>query len=107
MSYILSNLVILVSVHIFRKTESIVTLLNDLGTPMYNDDIVKYALSGLSEKYSHVAGIIAHRDPFPDLETMCSMVITMEIRINSMNALSRLDNFFISSMLWKRTVTKT
>lgn len=52
----------------FHKTESIVALLNDLWTPMNNDGIVTYALSRLSEKFSHVAGIIAYRDPFPNLE---------------------------------------
>lgn len=28
-----------------------------------------YAVNGLSEKYEQVAGFIAHRDPFPNLET--------------------------------------
>ena len=35
----------------FRKIESIVTLLNDLGSSMSDDDVVTYAINGLSEKY--------------------------------------------------------
>ncbi|GKC28511.1 hybrid signal transduction histidine kinase M [Tanacetum coccineum] len=42
-----------------------------------------HALHGLSDKFAHVAGIIAHRDPFPDLETMRSMVITEDMRLKA------------------------
>jgi hypothetical protein len=54
----------------FRKIESIVTLLNDLGSTMTDDDVVTYAINGLSEKYANLATIIVHKDPFPDLDTM-------------------------------------
>ncbi|GJR45033.1 hypothetical protein Tco_1313136 [Tanacetum coccineum] len=37
---------------------------------------VTYAINGLSKKFAHVAEIIAHRDPFPDLATVRSMVTT-------------------------------
>ena len=67
----------------FRKIEFIVTLLNDLGSSMSDDDTVTYAINGLSEKYANLATIIAHKDPFPDLDTMRSMVITEEMRLNS------------------------
>nr|GEX67661.1 hybrid signal transduction histidine kinase M [Tanacetum cinerariifolium] len=67
----------------FRKIESIVTLLNDLGSSMTDDDVVTYAINGLSEKYAQLATIIAHKDPFPNLDTMRSMVITEEMRLNS------------------------
>jgi hypothetical protein len=46
---------------------NIVTLLNALGSPLSNDDVVTYAINGLSDKFVHVVGIIAHHDPFPDL----------------------------------------
>ncbi|GJY24841.1 hybrid signal transduction histidine kinase M [Tanacetum coccineum] len=46
----------------FRKIESIVTLLNDLGSSMTDDDVVTYAINGLSEKYAQLATIIAHKD---------------------------------------------
>ena len=67
----------------FRKIESIVTLLNDLGSSMSDDDIVTYAINGLSDKFANLATIIAHKDPFPNLDTMRSMVQTEEMRLNS------------------------
>ncbi|GJU42640.1 hybrid signal transduction histidine kinase M [Tanacetum coccineum] len=67
----------------FSKTESIVTLLNDLGSPMSDDDVVSYAIHGLSDKFANVATIISHRVPFPDLDTMRSMVTTEDMRHNS------------------------
>ncbi|GJW08431.1 ribonuclease H-like domain-containing protein [Tanacetum coccineum] len=67
----------------FHKIKSIVTRLNDLESPMNDDDVVTYAMHGLSDKFAHVAGIIAHRVLFPDLETMHSMVITEEMRLNT------------------------
>ncbi|GKC91578.1 hypothetical protein Tco_1152227 [Tanacetum coccineum] len=63
--------------------ESIVTLLNDLGSSMTDDDVVTYAINGLSKKYAQLATIIAHKDHFPDLDTMRSIVITEEMRLNS------------------------
>jgi hypothetical protein len=41
---------------------------------MSNDDVVTYDLNGSSAKYDHVAGIIAHKDYFTDLNTIRSMV---------------------------------
>ena len=67
----------------FCKTESIVSLFNDLGSSMTDEDVVTYPINGLSEKYTNLATIIAHKDPFPDLDTMRSMVITEEMRLNS------------------------
>nr|GEY08400.1 protein DETOXIFICATION 16-like [Tanacetum cinerariifolium] len=37
------------------------------------DDVVTYAINGLSHKYGSLAQIIAHKDPFPDLATIRSM----------------------------------
>ncbi|GJZ18084.1 hypothetical protein Tco_0554207 [Tanacetum coccineum] len=54
----------------FSKIDSIITLLTDLGSTMDDDDIVTYAINGLSEKYRSLAQIIAHKDPFPDLATV-------------------------------------
>ncbi|GJX30459.1 hybrid signal transduction histidine kinase M [Tanacetum coccineum] len=67
----------------FQKIESITTLLNALGSPLSSDIVVTYAINGLSEMFSHVARIIAHRDPFLDLTTVRSMVTTEELRLNS------------------------
>ncbi|GJV97629.1 APETALA1 like protein [Tanacetum coccineum] len=63
--------------------ETILTLLTDLGSDMSNDDVVTYAINGLSDKYGSLAQIIAHKDPFPDLATVRSMVATEELRLRS------------------------
>ncbi|GJU98185.1 hybrid signal transduction histidine kinase M [Tanacetum coccineum] len=65
----------------FSKIDSIITLLTDLGSTMDDDDIVTYAINGLSEKYESLAQIIAHKDPFPDLATVRTMVTTEEMRL--------------------------
>ncbi|GKA86229.1 ribonuclease H-like domain-containing protein [Tanacetum coccineum] len=46
-------------------------------------DAVTYAINGLSEKYGSLAQIIAHKDPFPDLATVRTMVTTEEMRLRS------------------------
>ncbi|GJR79247.1 ribonuclease H-like domain-containing protein [Tanacetum coccineum] len=83
----------------FHKIESIVTLLNDLGSPISDDDVVTYAMHGLSDKFAQIAGIIAHQEPFPDLETMRSMVTTEEMRLNtkSQNSISNTTGLRMSS----------
>lgn len=67
----------------FQKIESNAALLNALGSPLSNDDIVTHATNGLSDKFAHVVGIIAHRNPFPDLATVRPMVKTEEMRLNA------------------------
>nr|GEW51974.1 hybrid signal transduction histidine kinase M [Tanacetum cinerariifolium] len=67
----------------FLKIDSLVTLLSDLGSDVSKDDVVTYAINGLSNKYGNLAQIIAHKDPFPDLATMRSMVSTEEMRLRS------------------------
>ncbi|GJU06023.1 hypothetical protein Tco_1122453 [Tanacetum coccineum] len=67
----------------FSNIDSIVTLLNDLGSDVSQDDIVTYAINGLSDKYGSHAQIIAHKEPFPDLSTVRSMVSTEEMRIRN------------------------
>ncbi|GJS48897.1 ribonuclease H-like domain-containing protein [Tanacetum coccineum] len=67
----------------FSNIDSIVTLLNDLGSDVSQDDVVTYAINGLSDKYGSLAQIIAHKEPFPDLSTVRSMVSTEEIRIRN------------------------
>ncbi|GJT09524.1 hypothetical protein Tco_0856566 [Tanacetum coccineum] len=63
--------------------DSIVTLLNDLGSDVSQDDVVTYAINGLSDKYGYLAQIIAHKEPFPDLSIVRSMVFTEEMRIRN------------------------
>nr|GEX24642.1 ribonuclease H-like domain-containing protein [Tanacetum cinerariifolium] len=67
----------------FSKIDSLVTLLSDLGSDVSEDDVVTYAINGLSNKYGSLAQIIAHKDPFPDLATMRSMISTEEMRLRS------------------------
>ncbi|GJW41685.1 hybrid signal transduction histidine kinase M [Tanacetum coccineum] len=67
----------------FSKIDSFITLLTDLGSTMDDDDIVTYAINGLTEKYRSLAQIIAHKDPFPDLATARTMVTTEEMRLRS------------------------
>nr|GEU34644.1 hybrid signal transduction histidine kinase M [Tanacetum cinerariifolium] len=67
----------------FCKIESISTIFASLGSLISNGDLVTYALYGLSAKYDQVAGIISHREPFPNLKTVRSMVTTEEMRLKS------------------------
>ncbi|GJX03055.1 hybrid signal transduction histidine kinase M [Tanacetum coccineum] len=50
---------------------------------MSDDDVVTYAINGLSDKYGSLAQIISHKDPFPDLATVRSMVAMEELRLHS------------------------
>ncbi|GJT57003.1 reverse transcriptase domain-containing protein [Tanacetum coccineum] len=67
----------------FSNIDSIVTLLNDLGSDVSQDDVVTYAINGLSDKYGSLAQIIAHKEPFPDLFIVRLMVSTEEMRIRN------------------------
>ncbi|GKB81398.1 hybrid signal transduction histidine kinase M [Tanacetum coccineum] len=67
----------------FRKIESIATVLTSLGSHVYSDDVVTFALEGLPAKYDKVSTIIAHREPFPDLKTVRSMLTTEDMRLKS------------------------
>ncbi|GJW09157.1 hybrid signal transduction histidine kinase M [Tanacetum coccineum] len=67
----------------FSKIEAILIYLTDLGSDMSDDDVVTYAINGLSDKYGSLAQIIAHKVPFPDLATVRSMVATEELRPRS------------------------
>ncbi|GJU31554.1 hypothetical protein Tco_1175143 [Tanacetum coccineum] len=67
----------------FSNIDSIVTLLNDLGSDVSQDDVVTNAINGLSDKYGSLALIIAHKEPFPNLSTVRSMVSTEEMRIRN------------------------
>ncbi|GJV83387.1 hybrid signal transduction histidine kinase M [Tanacetum coccineum] len=67
----------------FSNIDSIVTLLNDLGSDVSQDDVVTYAINGLSDKYGSLAKIIARKEPFSNLSTVRSMVFTEEMRIRN------------------------
>ncbi|GKD75671.1 ribonuclease H-like domain-containing protein [Tanacetum coccineum] len=59
---------------------------------MSDDDVVTYALNGLSEKFQNLAMLIAHKDPFPNLATVRSMVMTEELRMRSKTTLPNDNN---------------
>nr|GEX25915.1 ribonuclease H-like domain-containing protein [Tanacetum cinerariifolium] len=67
----------------FSKIKSLITLLSDLRSGVSEDDVVTYAINGLCHKYGSLAQIIAHKDPFPDLATMRSLVSIEELRLRS------------------------
>jgi hypothetical protein len=75
----------------FRKIENIAVVLSGLGSPISHDDVVNIALDGLPEKYQHVSDIIIHRDPFPDLKAVRSMLTTAEMRLKSRATTTSID----------------
>ncbi|GJX70161.1 ribonuclease H-like domain-containing protein [Tanacetum coccineum] len=83
----------------FRKPESISTILTSLGSPINNDDVVTIALEGLPDKYDNVSGIIVHREPFPDLKMVHSMLTTEEIRLKSQAQATSIDSTSTSPMV--------
>ncbi|GKA53711.1 ribonuclease H-like domain-containing protein [Tanacetum coccineum] len=67
----------------FQKIESIVSVLNGLGSPLSNDDVVTFALEGLPSTYETISTVIVSREPFPDLKTVRSLLTTHEMRLKS------------------------
>ncbi|GKA55467.1 ribonuclease H-like domain-containing protein [Tanacetum coccineum] len=76
----------------FCKIESIATILTSLGSPISNDDVVNIALEGLPDKYENVSSIIVHREPFPDLKMIRSMLTTEEIPLMSRAQATSIDS---------------
>ncbi|GKE95325.1 ribonuclease H-like domain-containing protein, partial [Tanacetum coccineum] len=62
---------------------SLVTILASLDSPVNDENVVHYALEGLPEKYNQVCGYMHYKDTFPDLKTVCSLLITEEMRLKS------------------------
>ncbi|GJY19387.1 ribonuclease H-like domain-containing protein [Tanacetum coccineum] len=67
----------------FQKIESIVSVLNGLGSPLSNDDVVTFTLEGLPSTYETISTVIFSREPFPGLKTVRSMLTTHEMRLKS------------------------
>ncbi|GJZ93660.1 ribonuclease H-like domain-containing protein [Tanacetum coccineum] len=67
----------------FQKIESIVSVLNGLGSPLSNDDVVTFALEGLPSTYETISTVIVSREPFPDLKMVRSLLTTHEMRLKS------------------------
>ncbi|GJW18639.1 ribonuclease H-like domain-containing protein [Tanacetum coccineum] len=83
----------------FHKIESIATILASLGSPISKDDIVNISLDGSSDNYADVSDIIIHREPFPDLKTVRSMLATEEMRLKSKAQATSLDSSSSSPMV--------
>ncbi|GJY77590.1 hypothetical protein Tco_0483391 [Tanacetum coccineum] len=49
--------------------QSIVPVLNGLGSPLSNDNVVTFALEGLPSTYETISIVIVSRESFPDLKT--------------------------------------
>nr|GEU33455.1 hybrid signal transduction histidine kinase M [Tanacetum cinerariifolium] len=67
----------------FQKIESIVSVLNGIGSPLSNDDVVTFALEGLPSTYETISTCIVCQEPFPDLKMVRSLLTTHEIRLQS------------------------
>ncbi|GKC43608.1 ribonuclease H-like domain-containing protein [Tanacetum coccineum] len=67
----------------FQKIESIVLVLNGLGSPLSNDDVVTFELEGLPSTYETISTVIVSREPFPDLKMVRSLLTTHEMRLKS------------------------
>nr|GEX22535.1 reverse transcriptase domain-containing protein [Tanacetum cinerariifolium] len=68
----------------FRKIDSIMTILASHDSPVNDEDVVHYALAGLSSRYNQVCGYMHYHDKFPNLKTTCSLLITAEMRLKTM-----------------------
>ncbi|GJR59873.1 ribonuclease H-like domain-containing protein [Tanacetum coccineum] len=51
--------------------------------PISNEDVVNIVLEGLPDLYATAYGIIIHREPFPNLKTVRSMLTMEEMRLKS------------------------
>nr|GEV21255.1 hybrid signal transduction histidine kinase M [Tanacetum cinerariifolium] len=67
----------------FQKIESIVLVLNGLGSPLSNDDVVTFALEGLPSTYETISTVIVSQEPFLDIKTVRSLLTTHEMRLKS------------------------
>nr|GEX76182.1 hypothetical protein [Tanacetum cinerariifolium] len=60
-----------------------VLVLNGLGSPLSNDDVVTFALEGLPSTYETISTVIVSQEPFPDLKMVRSLLTTHEMRLKS------------------------
>ncbi|GJR81737.1 ribonuclease H-like domain-containing protein [Tanacetum coccineum] len=83
----------------FQKIESIVLVLDGLGSPLSNDYVVTFALEGLPSTYETISTVIVSREPFPDLKTVKSLLTTHEMRLKSRVQNPLVDATFVSLMV--------
>ncbi|GKE74807.1 hypothetical protein Tco_1536848, partial [Tanacetum coccineum] len=61
--------------------------------------VVNISLDGLLDTYQHVSNIIMHRDLFPDLKTVRSMLTSTEMRLKSRTQATYVDSTSSSPMV--------
>ncbi|GKB99360.1 ribonuclease H-like domain-containing protein [Tanacetum coccineum] len=71
-----------------ERIDSVASRLDNLGSNTTEDDLVMYAINGLSDKYDQVAYVILTKQPFPNLEDVRSMLSLAETRMNRKNSSS-------------------
>nr|GEW71044.1 cytochrome c oxidase subunit I, mitochondrial [Tanacetum cinerariifolium] len=67
----------------FQKINSFVNILTSFEARVNEEDVVYYALEGLSDTYNQVYGYMHWKDTFPDLKAVRSLLIAEEIRLKS------------------------
>ncbi|GKE64342.1 ribonuclease H-like domain-containing protein [Tanacetum coccineum] len=67
----------------FQKIDSIVTILTSLGAQVNDEDVVHYAFEGLPDSYNSVCGYMHWKDTFPNLKSVCSLLVTKEKHLKS------------------------
>ncbi|GKD81168.1 ribonuclease H-like domain-containing protein [Tanacetum coccineum] len=76
----------------FQKIDSIVNILTSLDACVNEEDVVHYALEGLSDTYNQVCGYMHWKDTFPDLKAVRSLLIAEEMRLKSKALASPMDS---------------
>ncbi|XP_071699620.1 uncharacterized protein [Rutidosis leptorrhynchoides] len=72
----------------FRKVESISALLSNLGSTIKDEELVTYAINGLNDRFPHAQHIIIHSDPFPNFETVRSVITLEEMQLTRKNRIT-------------------
>ncbi|XP_071718587.1 uncharacterized protein [Rutidosis leptorrhynchoides] len=65
----------------FQKIDSIASMLQNLGSTMKDEELVTYAINGLNNRFPHATHIILHSEPFPNLNTVRSMITLEEMQL--------------------------
>ncbi|XP_071708741.1 uncharacterized protein [Rutidosis leptorrhynchoides] len=69
----------------FRKIDSLSAMLTNLGATIEDDELVTYAINGLNDRFPHTHHIILHSNPFPDYNTVRSMITLEEMQLSCKN----------------------
>ncbi|XP_071719310.1 uncharacterized protein [Rutidosis leptorrhynchoides] len=69
----------------FRRIDKIAAQLKNLRSTVADPDLVTYAVNGLNEKFPHASHIILLSEPFPNYETVRSMLTLEELQFHRKN----------------------